>query len=514
MSDFLSNFDKKNYQKTLEEKKELKNKIEPEPKNHLETSEVVTDDLKTSNEKNTAVAPTMIRKRRKRKKSSPKLEEEITEDIHSKEADTIISTKVYQNPPTQVEEETTDDDVVIDSTYKNKQLKKRLIYGGIVFIILIIFYLVYFQMTRVVVPNFTNESIVEAKSWSSENKMKTESKSEFSLEVDPNNVISQSVPAGKKLKKGSVISFIVSEGADPTQALPLPDFKKMSEEEARQWIEKEQADNASIITEYNDKIEKGQYIKTEFTNKEVTADNYKRQDIMNVYYSKGKEVFEKNISVPDFIKKPKSDVEEWAKQNDMKITYKDIDSDKIEIGSVVSQSIKKGEKVSKQTKMEVGISIGKASIVPNFANYSPSEAPNVDSNLQVTVKEVFSNDVSYGNLISQSVSADTKLVGETKEMITVTYSIGKPYIKSYFGQQEGDLPKLIYDDFNSKGACITYEVYYVTSDSEKGEVVDMNVYNQYIPIDTHLIFSISDGSKAPKPGPSPEAPDEDTDISN
>lgn len=491
MSDFLSNFENNNYKKTLNEKKSKQEELMDD------YPEKNDDYLKQSNEESlyesshTEVEPSIHHENRvKRKKRRSKKPESTDEFL-----------------PT-IEDDRLDHDVEIDPDYKKKQTKRRVIIGISVVVLLLIFYGIYYQITRVVVPDFSDKTVVDARNWASENNIKPEIEQKYSTKVEANGVMSQSVSPNKKIKKGSKIMFTVSEGADPKEKIKLPEFEKMSKSEVEQWISKNKADNISIIEEYNDKVEKGKFIKLDFTDKEVNKDNYLRQDIANVYFSKGKEVFEKNISVPNFSKKAKSDVEDWAKKNEIKVEYKEVDSDKIESGLVVSQTVAAETKIAKHDSMGVSISVGKAVVVPNFANYSAEEAANVSGELQVITKEVFSDSVPFGQLISQSVEAGKKLTGDDNKTINLTYSSGRPYIKSFFGQLEGDIPKLIYDNFNSKGANVTYEVYYIDSDKEKGQIVNTNAYNQYIATNAHLVFAISNGKYASLPTESNASEDE------
>ncbi len=79
---------------------------------------------------------------------------------------------------------------------------------------------------------------------------------------------------------------------------------EMTRDEAAEWIEKNQASNLTIVDEYHDEIEEKAPIRVEFTNKEVSRENYHRRDVGRVFYSKGEETFEKDIEVPDFRIKP------------------------------------------------------------------------------------------------------------------------------------------------------------------------------------------------------------------
>ncbi|MCU7700892.1 hypothetical protein OM428_03755 [Enterococcus gallinarum] len=96
-----------------------------------------------------------------------------------------------------------------------------------------------------------------------------------------------------------------SLGPDPEEMIELPDFSSLTTEAAKEWIEKQKAENISLIEQYDDKVEAGVFIKQEAANKEQDLKAYKRKDRLSIYYSKGKEVFEKNIEVTDFTGKTK-----------------------------------------------------------------------------------------------------------------------------------------------------------------------------------------------------------------
>ena len=499
MSDFLSNFSNDNYKDTMKSKKE---KQVEEPKEEIETPEPLLNETEEVQE---------LKKIRKRKRHSSPQEVE-SEELRTAEpqifdqAEMVDSEEEKAIPlpvsvSAQVEEEFDDlHEVSIDPAYQKKQRNKKIIIGVSSAIALIAIYMVYYQMTHVKMPDFAEKTIIDVKKWANENRMELDVKQAYSLKEEANVVMKQDVNPGKKVKKGKSVKFTISEGPNPEEVIKLPDFKTKSQEEANQFVKKNKADNVNILTEYSDKVEKGKFTKIEFNDKEVTADTYKRRDSVNVYYSKGKETFEKNISVPDFTGKMKSEVEEWAQKNTISVTYEEADSDKVEEGKVLSQNIEKNKKIAKHDKMTVKVSVGKAAVVPNFADYSAESAQSAVEGLEVSIKQVFADNVAYGQVISQSVPAGTRLTGKDSKAVKVVYSYGQPYIKSYFGQLEGDIPKLIYDDFNSKGANITYGIYYMDSDQEKGQIVKMNLYNQYIASDAYITFGISNGRFADQPG--------------
>lgn len=476
MSDFLSNFDKKNYKETVEKKK----------KPSSETAEKAPDNNPSIAAK---AQSTHCREAANKQPAAEALETELPDDIGEAAANQHASN----------ETDSREEVIEIDPDYQKKKRKKQLLMTAGIAFGLIVVYAVYFAATRVDMPDFVKKQASEARQWAAANSMTLDIKQAYSVKGEVNDVLKQSVPAGKKVKKGTTITFTISNGADPDEQLPLPDFSKMTQSQAEDWIAKHKAENLTLIGEYNDQIEKGKFIRLDIANKEVSAEKYRRQDNANLYYSKGKEVFEKNISVPDFVGKAKTEVETWAKKNEIEMTYEEQDSDKVEAGMILAQGIKKDEKIAKRDKMTVTVSLGKAVIVPNFAEMNSADAATAVEGLTVHVKNVFSDSVAYGQLISQSVEAGKKLTDKDNKLVKVVYSEGQPYIRSYIGQLEGDIPKLIYDNFNSKGANVTFSVYYVDSSQERGAIVNMSVYNQYIYLDTHITFAISNGSHAGLP---------------
>ncbi|MCA5012246.1 MULTISPECIES: PASTA domain-containing protein [unclassified Enterococcus] len=459
MSDFLSNFNKDSYKETKEKKQQTKQeerlqKQEPLPRNLVdkpaETFVEPDNDFQAADE----IIPTMSR--------------------------------------SQVDSETQ-----IDPTYHQKRKKKFILIGISVIILLGVVYFTYYQMTHVKVPDFSGEDLAEARTWATENKVKINVEQKYDKNVETNKVITQKSKKGSKIKKGSELKVTASLGADPEEKLTLPDFMTMKKSEAEQWIKKNHTDNISLIDEYNETLEKGKSIRFEIVNKEVKKENYKRKDKANMYYSKGKETFEKNISVPDFTKKTKAEVESWAKTNEIKVTYEEASSAEIPAESIISQSIAKDQKIAKKDSMTVTVSLGKGYVVPNFSEYTQEEAGSAVEGLTVKAKTIFTANVPYGQLISQSVEAGTTLTSKDDLKVDVYYSAGQPYLKDLRNNTvEGDLQKYFYEEFQSKGANIRYTVRYVDSAEPKGTVVGMSAYNQYVPLEYTVGLDISLGNLA------------------
>ncbi|MCL1852011.1 MAG: PASTA domain-containing protein, partial [Peptococcaceae bacterium] len=255
-------------------------------------------------------------------------------------------------------------DTEIDSEYNKRKLIRYGIIAGTVIAVAVLIYLMISLLNQVTVKNFVGTSINDAKTWGITNKISIETETVYNTQYDNNSIITQSKEAGKKIRKGSVLAFQVSQGPDPDERIELPDFADMTINEVYAWKDQNKANSANIMQENSDTVEAGRFIRREFSNASVSEDTYTRKDGLLIYMSKGPH--EKNITVPDFQEKSKAEVESWVSQNNIEATYTEASSEKIPKGMVISQSIEPGEKTTQKSEMAFVISSGKAVVVPNF----------------------------------------------------------------------------------------------------------------------------------------------------
>lgn len=485
MDDFLSKFDKKSYDETK------------------------SADKKTSSAKNPSQDDTMSATRKEQengqKQEPQKTRAEVQEQKRRQPEAVIV-------PERNSGFDATGEVFEKDPDYQRKQKKKYITIGLVSCLALALGGFGYYKLSYVDLPDFSNKAVSEARAWGSEKNVKIDVTQDHNLKVDVNNVISQNPQKNKKIKKNSTLKLVVSLGADPEELIALPKFSDMTKSDIEKWQESVRGDNVTIMEEYDEKVPAGKFLKEEFKNSELQREKYTRGDQLIIYVSKGKEVYKKDIPMPDFKDKVKADVEKWAKTNKMAVTYNKVFSDKVAQGLVADQSIKADEKIAKETKMTVDISEGKGVKVPNFADLDMTAAGSVEG-LNVQVKEIYTLDMPYGSLVSQSVPAEETVAEADSPVIKVVYSIGEPYLKSYYGLSEGDLEKTFYEDYQSKGARIYYEKYYMDSDQERGTVVKMSNYNAYVGLDYTVQIGISNGSKAPDPT-SATPKDDEKDMAN
>ena len=275
---------------------------------------------------------------------------------------------------------------------------------------------------------------------------------------------------------------------------------QMNKQQVERWIKEKKADNLSLIEEYSDTIEKGRPIRFEIANAEVTPENYRRKDSAKVYFSKGKQTYQKDIKVPNFLRKPRSEVETWAKNNEINMTYEEKTSNDIPVDSIMEQSIAKDEKIAKKEKMKVTVSLGKGYVVPNFSEYNLDDASSALEGVQIQAKGIYTENLPYGQLVSQIEEAGKVLSAKDNLTIKVLYSLGQPYMKDLRGTMvEGGLQKYFHDEFQSKGANINYVIRRVDSDQPKGTVVGMSHFSDYVPLNLTVSIDISLGNLGSAP---------------
>lgn len=388
-----------------------------------------------------------------------------------------------------------EEETEFDPSFKGKRIRKYGIMAVIAVAVLVLGFFIHYQLTHVTLPNFVSDEVSEARTWMTDNGMILDTKQEYSTNAEVNTVLAQKQKAGKKVKKGTTVQLTVCVGADPNEVLELPDFMTMTKTQAEEWKNLHKAENLSIAEEYSETIDSGKAVKIEFNNKDVTAETYQRKEKATVFYSKGEEVLEKNITVPEFVGKSKDEAQTWGKTNSVTINVEEQTSDKVEAGVVISQSVAKDEKVAKKDEMKIVASLGKGMIVPNFGDLTPETAAGAVDGLNIQVSSVFSESVPYGRMISQSVEAGKELTSKDSLSVKVSYSLGRPYMKDIRGSMtEGDLPQYFFDEYQAKGANITYQTAYVDSSETKGLVVLTSVVNEYLPMEHKVVIGISRGN--------------------
>lgn len=492
MSDFLSKFSGNNYDDLLEEDKKVKRVQKEKPK--------PAPQAPLASEKVKQLEPSFADTVQEKAEPLAKMSEEKQERIDHFFAHQEVEEEELSRPSRRRQEreeavsrrrEESHEETEVDPDYQKKKRRKFILIGSSAIAVLALSFFLFYQFTHVAVPNFVGKTVTEAREWGNDKGVEIVLTQEHSTKYDENIILSQEIKEGKKISKGGKLAVVSSLGADPEEVLNLPDFAQLTYADAQKWIEENKAENLNLTQVYSDTTAKGKFIKLEIANS-IPASDYTRGDKATLTYSRGKEVLEANIEVPDFSGKAKTEVESWAKTNSIEVTYEEKASASIAAGTIMGQSVAANEKVAKKSKMTVQVSAGKGITVPDFSTLTMTQAASV-TGLTVIVRQIY-GDSPYGSLISQSQKAGTELTEKDDKNVEVVYSAGSPYIRDLSGKNEGDLQQYFYDEFRSKGAEIYFTSYYVNSDQPKGTVVAQSAKETWLPLAYTVEVGISNGA--------------------
>ncbi|GAX47775.1 PASTA domain-containing protein [Pseudolactococcus reticulitermitis] len=512
MSDFLSNFTRDKYQKDGTDRKDVTPETDlpdmvsensaAEPV-RLETIDAATDDVTdVGSEVSDAsascetladeTAPDVINDSPEDELANDDSHDSLTDDLSENEPENELNDELEAFLSNLTASQ--DDELLVkDQSFAKKQKIKRAIIAGVSLLAVSGIAWFYYAQTHIKVPDFIGKSVSTAQTWADEHKVKLDVDRVYNFDKKVNQIIKAS-DKNRTISKKKTVKLTVSLGADPKEKIELPDFSKLSVVEARDFIKKNKLDNTTVQLDYSETVAKDTYLKQTFTNPDVTAADFKREDNLTLYYSKGKEPVVKNIEVPDFSSQTKEQINTWSKEKGVKVTFETAGSETIEADKVMSQSVAKGEKVSKADTITITLSLGKPMTVPDFSQFTFDQSSGAAKNLPVISKQVYSDTIPYGGFISQSVAAGTQYFAkDTIPDITATYSLGRVYIKDLKGQTEGELQGTFYNDYTSKGANIIYQVQYVNSSETKGMVVGQSALNEFVPLTCTVVVQISNG---------------------
>ncbi|MGN1473033.1 MAG: PASTA domain-containing protein [Eubacteriales bacterium] len=314
---------------------------------------------------------------------------------------------------------TVEHESVIDRGY----FFRKLIAAGISILLLLLLlgaggFLIH-RMRLVEVKDFSGRSIAEMRKWAAEYNLLLDEQAVYDDTATEGIILSQDTTEGEKLSPKSIISVTVSSGADPNQKITVPAFSGMTAAEIREWITKEKLIAAKITEQNSDTVARGSVIRYEFGSVSVSEENFRRNDSLTIYVSKG-------------------------------------------------------PARSEPTTPEETVT------VPDYSRIQKEDAENVSVDVVVSVKTVYSDTVPYGGFIRQSPNAGEK-ISKKQNTVTLLYSLGRPFLPELAGKSESELPELFYN-LNRCGADLNYRVEYVSGNVPKGQILSGSRNNEFVPI--------------------------------
>ncbi len=193
---------------------------------------------------------------------------------------------------------------------------------------------------KITVKDFTNKSLSQATKWAILNNLNIDYSDEYNDKVKQGNIISMTYKQGDVIEEDSTIKFVVSKGK-----LKMPKFDSLASFKA--WADTYKV-KYEVKEEFDDNKAQGDIIKFSVQTGETIKDN------ITVYVSKGKA-----IKVPDFSGKTKSTIQKECDSLGIICSFSSEYNTKVSNNTIISQSIKKGEKIAKGDTINIVLATNK-----------------------------------------------------------------------------------------------------------------------------------------------------------
>lgn len=308
----------------------------------------------------------------------------------------------------------------------------RIIAAAVIVLIIAVAGFVLLKLKDVTVPDMSAWELSEAQDWASKYHSNTILKGEYSKEAELNSILSQDVVPGKRLNTGSTLTITYSLGADPEEAITLPDIKSMTLSELNTWITDNRLSGITIETETSQIVPKDNVISYEFV--DGSEDAFLRKNRMVIYVSGGVESSDTTIEMLDLYGMTKAEVMQWAEEQKVKVTIQEEFNQYVEYGKVFSQSINAETKMTRNDPVTVSLSRGNPIPVPDFTGMSRSEATDLATlnGIRLFYQMEISNEET-DMVLRQDVAAGTEIDGQQVVSLVIAKEDGKIVVPDFDG---------------------------------------------------------------------------------
>ncbi len=173
---------------------------------------------------------------------------------------------------------------------------------------------------------------------------------QYSTDYPENEVMDQKTPAGRTIKKSTIVNIVISNGP---QKVEVDDYANLSAQDAQIKLEKKGL-KPKLVYVNDDEVAKDIVIKTE----PAAHSEVSQGTVVKVYVSNGKLV--KAVNVPKFVGMTIEEARKEAEDKNLKIKEVSGSSNEYKEGEVIKQSIDDNSVVNEETEIEVTVCDGKA----------------------------------------------------------------------------------------------------------------------------------------------------------
>ncbi len=198
------------------------------------------------------------------------------------------------------------------------------------------------------------------------------------------------------------------------------------------------------------------------------------------------------VKVPNFLTLSVDEAQAFATENEIILTISEEFSDTVSKGNIISQSVKADETVYTGDEIVLKVSKGKEVLVPNFASLSRELAAAKAAQLGITTIV----EEKYSTLAKDTLISQSMAAGALygeDDIIVLVYSSGNKFVvPSFVGQNESDVRAWI-EPLNENGAKITVSTTYTENTASYGTVLSQDKIDYTIGIDGNIQLVVSKG---------------------
>lgn len=260
------------------------------------------------------------------------------------------------------------------------------------------------------VPDFTGKTWEEAVALAKDKEIYiTNIKEDYDDTIKEGAIIEQDIKAGEKVKKGSNINVTLSLG---NGQFKIEDYVGLDISEVYKKVESLDVD---LKEEYisDDKVEIGKVVKQ----RPEAGSSLKPNDSLTLYISKGSEEEDNNVQVPYLIGLSEKEAKNKIKSEGLSVgRVSKTESDTVEEGKVIEQSIAYGEEVSEGTAISIVVSIGKKETTTEKQTETTAQPIVEDTTTQDTTVEQTESTTSQPVLKSETLVINPTLPEGTESV--------------------------------------------------------------------------------------------------
>lgn len=269
------------------------------------------------------------------------------------------------------------------------------------------------------VPDFRGKNITEVIRWASKNKIPVQQEYEYSDMISEYFVISQKSSVNKKDNKIKELAVSISEGANPSKEIMIPDMVSWDSERVLSFVKDNYLSHVVVEFVSSDKAK-------DTVIEQSVSGNLKRDEELKLTFSYGEELGFDEVTLIDFKNKSRFEVEFYMKQNQLRYEFIDDFDSSIKKGFAIKQDHEAGSKVHvDDEKIQVTISKGPEIKVPDLKKYNMTKITDwaIKNKVKLNFSSQYDDSIKENGIISANYNEGDVI--EQGTVVKVVTSRGK-----------------------------------------------------------------------------------------